>query len=150
MLNKEFKPWKQYVMSRVQEIRVHTTPESWRFCPGNQNPADILSWGMSASGLVSERRWWNGPEFLFKNERERPQEDNIQFDNENTWKEIIQHTATSTHTLITSTQVTQIGVHQIIDVNQLLLIQENVVARFRLGTVMPVSVKYLKRKLLEY
>ena len=105
---------------------------------------------MSASGLVSERRWWNGPEFLFKNERERPQEDNIQFDNENTWKEIIQHPATSTHTLITSTQVTQIDVHQIIDVNQLLLIQENVVARFRLGIVMPVSVKYLKRKLLEY
>ena len=104
-------------MSRVQEIRVHTTPESWRFCPGNQNPADILSRGMSASGLVSERRWWNRPEFLFKKERERPQEDNIQFDNENTCEEIIQHPATSTHTLITSTQVTQIGVHQIIDVN---------------------------------
>ena len=101
----------------MQEIRVHTTPESWRFCPGNQNPADILLRGMSASGLVSERRWWNGPEILFKNERERPQEDKIQLDNENAWKEIIQHPATSTHTLITSTQVTQIGLHQIIDVN---------------------------------
>ena len=72
---------------------------------------------MSASGLVSERRWWNGPEFLFKNEREWPHEDNIQLDNENAWKEIIQHPATSTHTLITSTQVMQIGLHQIIDVN---------------------------------
>ena len=87
-------------MSRVQEIRAHTTLESWRFCPGNQNPADILSRVMSVSGLVSERRWWNGPEFLFKNEREWPQEDNIQLDNENTWKEIIQHPATSTNTLI--------------------------------------------------
>ena len=35
---RNLKPWKQYVMSRVQEIRAHTTPDSWRFCPGNQNP----------------------------------------------------------------------------------------------------------------
>ena len=69
-----FKPWKQYVMSRVQEIRVHTTPESWRFCPGNQNSADIPTRGMSASELVSEKRWCNGPEFLFKDEREWPKE----------------------------------------------------------------------------
>ena len=86
-------------MRRVQEIREHTTPDSWRFCPGNQNPADIPSRGMSASELVSEKRWWNGPEFLFKDEREWPQEDNRQSDNENAWKEIIQNPATTIHTL---------------------------------------------------
>ena len=83
---RNLKPWKQYVMSRVQEIRAHTTPDSWRFCPGNQNPADIPSRGMSASELVSEKGWWNGPEFLFKEEREWLQEDHIQSDNENAWK----------------------------------------------------------------
>ena len=83
---RNLKPWKQYVMSRVQEIRAHTTPDSWRFCPGNQNPADIPSRGMSASELVSEKGWWNGPEFLFKEEREWLREDHIQSDNENAWK----------------------------------------------------------------
>ena len=115
---RNLKPWKQYVMSRVQEIRVRTTPDSWRFCPGNQNPADIPSRGMSANELVSEKRWWNGPEFLCKDEKEWPQEDNSQSDNENAWKEIIQNPATTTHALISSTQMTKIGVHQIIDVNR--------------------------------
>ncbi|XP_044171536.1 uncharacterized protein LOC122955864 [Acropora millepora] len=115
---KNLKPWKQYVMSRVQEIRAHTTPDSWRFCPGNQNPADIPSRGMSASELVSEKRWWNGPEFMCKEEKEWPQEDNSQADSEHAWKEIIQNPATTTHTLISSTQVTKVGVHQIIDVNR--------------------------------
>ena len=105
-------------MSRVQEIRVHTTPDSWRFCPGNQNPADIPSRGMSASELVSEKRWWNGPEFLCKDEKGWPQEDKNQSDNENAWNEIIQNPATTTHALISSTQMTKIGVHQIIDVNR--------------------------------
>ena len=114
---RNLKPWK-YVMSRVQEIWAYTTPDSWRFCPGNQNPADIPSRGMSASVLVSKKRWWNGPEFLYKDEREWPQEDHIQSDNENAWKEIIQNPATTTHALISSTQVTKIGVHQIIDVNR--------------------------------
>ena len=115
---RNLKPWKQYVMSRVQEIRAHTTPDSWRFCPGNQNPADIPSRGMSASELVSEKRWWNGPEFLCKDEKEWPQEDKNQSDNENAWNEIIQNPATTTHALISSTQMTKIGVHQIIDVNR--------------------------------
>ena len=46
-------------MSRVQEIQAHTTPDSWGFCPGNQNPADNPSRGTTLSDLVSEKRWWN-------------------------------------------------------------------------------------------
>ena len=63
-------------------------------CIQLMNPADIPSHGMSASELVSKKRWWNGPEFLFKDEREWPQEDNIQSDNKNARKEIIQNPAT--------------------------------------------------------
>ena len=53
------KPWKQYIRNRVQEIREHTSSESWKFCPGSQNPADIQSPGMTASDLlvVAVKRW---------------------------------------------------------------------------------------------
>ncbi len=60
---KNKKQWKQYVMSRVTEIRKSTSPEMWRHCPGVQNPADLPSRGMNASELVNERRWWKGPSF---------------------------------------------------------------------------------------
>jgi hypothetical protein len=71
---KNAKPWKQYVLTRVKEIRECTTQESWRHCPGVQNPADLPSRGMNARELVNEKRWWKGPEFLYNPEAERPQE----------------------------------------------------------------------------
>ena len=52
---KNTKPWKQYVLSRVQEIRENTPRESWNFCPGEQNPADIPSRGRTANDLVTEK-----------------------------------------------------------------------------------------------
>ncbi|XP_068673917.1 uncharacterized protein [Montipora foliosa] len=61
------KPWRQYVLTRVQEIREDTTQESWNFCYGERNPADIPSRGMNASELVVEKKnggraqnFWNG------------------------------------------------------------------------------------------
>ena len=60
------RPWRQYVLIRVQEIREGTTPESWNFCSGERNPADVPSRGMNASELVVESKWWKGPEFLSK------------------------------------------------------------------------------------
>ena len=112
---KNVKPWNQYVMNRVQEIREHTAPESWKFCPGNQNPADNPSRGMTASELVAEKRWWKGPEFLYKPEREWPEDNDTCSDNGNALEEIARNPAITTHALITTSQVQLIGVHQIID-----------------------------------
>ena len=58
---KNAKPWKQYVLARVKEIRECTTQGSWRHCPGVQNPDDHPSLGMSAKELVNDKRWWEGP-----------------------------------------------------------------------------------------
>jgi hypothetical protein len=69
---KNAKPWKQYVLTRVKEIRECTTQESWRHCPGVQNPADLPSRGMNARELLKEKRWWKGPEFLYNPEAEWP------------------------------------------------------------------------------
>ena len=46
-----------YWVDSVQEIRESTTPASWNFCPGEQNPADIPSRGLTASELVTEDKW---------------------------------------------------------------------------------------------
>ena len=35
------KPWKQYIQSRVQEIRKIVPEASWKHCSGDKNPADL-------------------------------------------------------------------------------------------------------------
>ena len=61
---KNDRAWRQYVRNRVMEIRSLTSIESWRFCPGIENPADLPSRGLEAKELVSNETWWNGPKFL--------------------------------------------------------------------------------------
>ncbi len=68
------KTWKQYVKHRVQEILELTKRESWRFCPGEQNPADLLSRGSNGIELTKNMTWWNGPEFLRKPDELWPSE----------------------------------------------------------------------------
>ena len=64
-VNKEFK---QFVQNRVVEIRRLVKPTQWNYCPTESNPADICSRGSMASKLVANRMWWNGSDFLLKNQ----------------------------------------------------------------------------------
>ena len=104
-------------MSRVQEIHESTNPASWNFCLGEQNPADIPSRGMTARELVTEDKWWKGPEFLHNDEEEWPRKDNAFSENENAMKETVKNPATITHVLVSGEQVRQTGLHEIIDAN---------------------------------
>ena len=58
--------WKVFVANRVQEIQQRVAPSQWRFCPGSQNPADLVTRGISASNLKNSKLWWNGPHWLQK------------------------------------------------------------------------------------
>ena len=58
------KPWRQYVQHRVQEIRRLTGQDTWRFCPGSCNPADIPSRSCLGQELIDSELWWKGPDFL--------------------------------------------------------------------------------------
>ena len=61
---KNDRAWRQYVQNRVMEIRSLTSIESWCFCPGIENPADLPSRGLEAKELASNETWWTGPKLL--------------------------------------------------------------------------------------
>jgi len=55
---------KTFVANRVTEIQTYTTPSQWKHCPGEDNPADHLSRGVTAEQLKKLRNWWHGPLWL--------------------------------------------------------------------------------------
>ena len=53
--------WKTFVANRVSAIQQLTSPSCWHHCPGVQNPADLLTRGVSASDLIESEVWLKGP-----------------------------------------------------------------------------------------
>ena len=53
--------WKTFVSNRVSAIQQLTAPSCWHHCPGIQNPADLLTRGVSASDLIQSEVWLKGP-----------------------------------------------------------------------------------------
>ena len=64
--------FKTYVANRVCEVRQVSEPTQWRHCPGNLNPANDASRGLSAQQFLSSDRWFAGPAFLSQPEAEWP------------------------------------------------------------------------------
>ena len=60
--------WKPWVSNRVATIQSLTNPEKWKHIAGLENPADLVTRGVSAEKLVSCDLWWHGPEFLRSSE----------------------------------------------------------------------------------
>ena len=56
--------WKVFVANRVEEIQQKVPPSQWRFCPGSQTPAALVTRGISAEQLKESSLWWNGPHWL--------------------------------------------------------------------------------------
>ncbi|GFV67003.1 integrase catalytic domain-containing protein [Trichonephila clavipes] len=56
--------WKPFVANRVREIHSLTDPNSWFHCFGKDNPADLLTRGISVDALTTNSKWWNGSSFL--------------------------------------------------------------------------------------
>ncbi len=61
-----------FVANRVQLIRNYSEPNQWRYVETDDNPADDASRGTSGEWLLQQRRWFEGPEFLWKLEQEWP------------------------------------------------------------------------------
>ena len=61
------KEWKPFVQNRVNEIRRLLPIDSWRHCPGKENPADIPSRGVTPQELARSMLWHHGPSWLTHN-----------------------------------------------------------------------------------
>ncbi|CAG2215236.1 unnamed protein product [Mytilus edulis] len=55
---------KKFLHNRITEIKSLTQDSEWKYCPTNDNPADLLTRGISASQLADAKLWYNGPEWI--------------------------------------------------------------------------------------
>lgn len=53
-----------YVSNRVVRIHELTEPDQWNHVPSADNPADVISRGISAQALQDHKVWWTGPAWL--------------------------------------------------------------------------------------
>ena len=57
-----------FVANGVGEIQTLTNPNQWRHIPSEENPADLVTRGVTLSKLVSLNYWWQGPSFLVQDD----------------------------------------------------------------------------------
>nr|CAH7755984.1 unnamed protein product [Callosobruchus chinensis] len=62
--------WKLFVSNRISKIQGSTDVSQWKHVASADNPADLVSRGISASQLPSCKIWWHGPVWLNKSEKE--------------------------------------------------------------------------------
>ena len=68
--SRRFKP---FVANRVAEIQSLSSSNQWRYVSTENNPADLATRGVTASGLACSEICWQGPKFLKKPESEWPE-----------------------------------------------------------------------------
>ena len=65
------KQLQHYVCSRVEKINQITSSHTWKYCPTSENPADLLTRGLSTAQLNENLQLWlHGPPWLTKSEQE--------------------------------------------------------------------------------
>ena len=63
------KRFKTFVANRVQQIKEKTDVQQWRYVPTKENPADDASRGLNAARENSSSRWFQGPSFLWQEDK---------------------------------------------------------------------------------
>ena len=72
-LNSEKGQFKTHVANRISYIRSKTNINDWNHVPGQENPADLLSRGVSdVAAFIQDNKWLKGPSFLSKCQSEWP------------------------------------------------------------------------------
>ena len=68
--------WGTFVGNRTKQILTLTNVASWRFVPGDMNPADLPSRGCSPKELLKSK-WWEGPKWLLDDQENWPNQEGI-------------------------------------------------------------------------
>ena len=63
-IKNETKRFHRYVSNKVSFTRNFTSPTSWKYVPSKQNPADLVSRGVTVKKLAESKLWLEGPDFL--------------------------------------------------------------------------------------
>ncbi|XP_058827657.1 uncharacterized protein LOC131687584 [Topomyia yanbarensis] len=53
--------WTTFVANRVAKIQAITENHTWQHVPGIQNPADLISRGLTPEQIQCSKLWWKGP-----------------------------------------------------------------------------------------
>ncbi|XP_062701379.1 uncharacterized protein LOC134285171 [Aedes albopictus] len=61
--------WQIFVANRVSEIQHLTKDGVWNHVPGTENPADLISRGMSPAHLQYQTLWFEGPQWLAQDQQ---------------------------------------------------------------------------------
>lgn len=107
--SRQFKP---FVANRVGEIQSFTDPSQWRYVPTKENPADTITRGANIDSLVSDSKWWNGPEYLHKEDACWPENKLADYCDAQSevkkkyWTPEAENDCTTEQTLVTTNQVT--------------------------------------------
>lgn len=64
--------WTTFVANRVAKIQSITEYSRWNHVPGVENPADLISRGITPEGIVENQFWWRGPPWLEEEEEKWP------------------------------------------------------------------------------
>ena len=85
------KRFQTFVANRLQIIHDASTPDQWRHVPTKQNPADLTSRGLNIRSTADQRNlqfWFNGPDFLQRDQESWPEQPVDLPDVEDTDKEV--------------------------------------------------------------
>lgn len=62
------KRWQVFVANRVSHIHDRSSPSEWQHVKSLDNPADWISRGTTPEQLLQASNWWEGPQWLKKDE----------------------------------------------------------------------------------
>lgn len=73
-ITKEPAKLKIFVANRAANIKEKTEQLgiNWRWISGKENPADLISRGLTTREILTNSSWWHGPTWLLKNEKDWP------------------------------------------------------------------------------
>lgn len=108
-----------FVANRLQVIHDNTTPSQWRHVPTNMNPADLASRGIhdmkTDRGWLQVQQWFKGPQFLWQEENNWPEQPKDLPEVEVTNPEVKRENMRICHSVVLSNSKIPIILNQLLD-----------------------------------